>query len=410
MNRRKVLIAIVLTIGWSAAAAFGVSWTQHQGDAAHTGYVGVNVDPARIQQIWSVTTSQLGQSAFVPGAVTDSSRTYVTGRTSDGLYHVHALNLATGARQWVQSFAPYSYPGLSQPCVGNNKVYVHQWGHSGISGGNPAQYPYLMGMDAQTGAKQFATSHAGQWSSGGRPTVAGDQVFCAGGYYGGLDAYNAITGERVWSIGVAQTYGWIPAADQNLVYTYLNSTLQAYRRTDGGLAFSISNGSNGLSSTVTLGQDGEAIVCTSGNLTSFDLQTRSRRWSVSGNFNGSFAVADGIVFASNGIELDLYDALTGAKIGYWFAPPGRYMNNNLLVTRNLIFAQTDQATYALDRLTLQPVWSAAVTGTMSLGDGLLLVNNNNAITAFDLPEPSSLILLALVGLALVRCRYTAPGR
>lgn len=410
MSRAAIRIGVVAFASWLLTApAFGVSWTQHQGNAAHTGYVGVSVDPSRIQQIWSVTASQLGQTSFVTGAVTDGSNAFLTGPVSGGLYQVNALALGSGTRQWVQTFAPYSYPGLSQPSVGNGKVYVHQWGHSGISGGNPAQYPYLMGMDAQTGAKQFATSHAGQWSSGSRPTVAGNQVFCVGGYYGGLDAYDAISGARNWSVGAAQTDGWIPAADDQYVYTYLNSTLQAYRRSDGVVAYSIPNTGGGSTSTVTLGQQNDAIVYSYGTLTSFNLGSRSRQWVVSGNFNGGFAVADGIVFANNGIEVDLFDEATGAKIGYWFAPAGRYMTNNLIVTDNLIFTQTDRTTYALDRSTLQPVWSADVIGTMSLGDGVLLVNNSSTITAFELPEPSALTMLLLGGLAFARQSCSSRG-
>jgi outer membrane protein assembly factor BamB len=342
---------------------------------------------------------------------------YVTCYEGNSTYQVMALNRSTGNKVWNQGFIT-DLDEVSQPSVGNGKVYVHQWGHSGISGGDPSQYPYMIGMDAQTGTKQFATSHAGQWSSGSRPTVAGTQVFAAGGYYGGLDAYNGLSGDSSWFAKVNQQYGWIPAADSQNVYVYMGpassspgpqvGTLYAFNRNTGASAFTIQNPDDLhtlYDGTVFLGSQNDALTLTyNKTITSFDLVNKSVRWRKAGNFNGSFAFDDGRVFAGNGIELDELDEATGNVLRKWFAPSGEYLAGNLLVTESLIFAQTNRSSYAIDRLTLSPVWSTSSIGDLALGDGMLLISNASSVVAFAVPEPASILIMLAGGAALTARR------
>lgn len=407
--------AVALWASSSMAPANTLSWTQYQGNAAHNGYVPVSIAASEIQQLWSVSNAELGQSSLLSGVVTDADHVYLTGKVSSSTWQVLALHRQTGGESWRQSFVPYG-SSLSQPSVGNGMVYVHQWGHSGISGGNPAQYPYLMGINALSGDMEFATSHSGQWSSGSRPTVAGTQVFAAGGYYGGLDGYNGVTGDHSWFSNVNQQYGWIPAADDDRVYVYMGpasaspgpqvGTLYAFNRATGSTAFTIQNPADVHSlynGTVFLGEQSDAITLTyNKTITSFDLKDHDVRWRKAGNYNGSFALADGILFAGNGVQLDLLEEATGNLLDKWFAPAGQSITGNLLVTDTHVFAQTAQTTYALNRNTLTPDWSVNVTGDLALGDGLLLISNSGAVTAFAIPEPTCAALLLSGSLILLR--------
>src|SRR4051794_37139525 len=201
----RVLGALLAATAATTARA-GVMWSQYQGDAGHTGSVSVTVSGAAVHPLWSLTPAQLGQSSFIPGVVTDDQNVYFSANNTGTTDQVLAVRRGDGTEAWRQTYVPYS-GNISPPSLGNGEVYVHQWGHSGISGGDASQYPYLMGMSAATGAKQFATSHSGQWSSGSRPTVIGTQVFAAGGYYGGLDAYDGVSGNHAWFANVNQQYG-----------------------------------------------------------------------------------------------------------------------------------------------------------------------------------------------------------
>jgi hypothetical protein len=415
-----VCAATSIVVGQTSAAVI-TPWTQYQGDAQHTGHVAGTLGNSQPSLLWSISPSSLGELSFVQGAVTDNNHVYVTARHSSSngydYYNVLGLNRISGAEQWTRQVASYS-GDVSAPSIGNGTVYVHQWGHSGISGGNASQYPYVTGINSTTGAIQFSTNHSGQWSSGSRPTVDGTQVFAAGGYYGGLDAYSASSGSHQWFSKVNQQYGWIPAADSQRVYVYMGpasaspgpptGTLYAVNRSTGGLDFTILNPSDSFTlynGTVSLGQQNDALTLTRQGITSFDLAARNVRWSVSGNFSGAFAIDQGSVFAANGIELDHLNESTGAKLGSWFAPAGASLTGNLLVTDDMIVVGTTQGTFGINRGTLDTAWSLPVHGDLALGNNVLLISTTSGLNAYAVPEPTTIPLMGgIIGLYARRLR------
>lgn len=151
--------------------------------------------------------------------------------------------------------------------------------------------------------------------------------------------------------------------------------------------------------TVVLGQQHDALVSSSGNLTSFDLDSRTIQWKLPGNYSGAMAIDDGIVFAAKGIELELLDEATGAKLNSWFAPPAVALSGNLLVTDNMNFTGTTQGTYAIDRVTLNMVWSTPLLGDLALGNNVLLISTTSGLYAYAVPEPSGAALVASASIA-----------
>lgn len=398
-------------VGMNAAyAATTTSWTQFQGDAGHTGYIPAMISQSAIQPLWTASATALGQSTLVLGAATDGQYVYTTGFNPTGrIYQVLALNPLTGSKTWSTSFIPVPNYPLSAPTTGNGMVYVDQTGESDAP---PSERPYVYGLSSATGSIVFATTYSAQWGAGSRPTVADNQVFVPGGYFGGLNSYNALTGANQWFATVNQQYGWIPAADTSRVYLYLASgggapgpetgTFYAFNRSTGSLAFTIQNPddkSELFNGTVFLGGQNDAVTLTSGSagltLVSFDLNQQAIRWRSAGNYSGSIAIDQGSIFADKSTELDVLNETTGLKTGSWLAPTGHNLRGNLLVTNNLIFAQTDQSTYAIDRNTLTAVWSTNTVGDLALGDGLLLISNANSVSAFTVPELSTLVLLCM---------------
>jgi outer membrane protein assembly factor BamB len=365
-----------------------------------------------------MTKAQLGCSSLKPGAVTDGRHVYISSDKGGGTFQVLALDPMTGSTRWSRDVVTY-YPNLSAPSVGNGKVYVHRWGD--YYSGNPAPgAPCMFGLDAATGSVQFATIHQGQYSSGSRPTVAETQVFSSGGYYGGLDAYDAVAGGMRWSAPVNQQYGWIPAADAQNVYVYMgfgayspgpqNGTLYRFNRLTGARTSIVNmNDWGGMNNgTVFLGGPNTALALTNviggRELVSFDPVAGDVRWRSRGYYLNCFAIANGTIFAAIGNELDLLDEATGQKVNQWFAPAGQSLAGNLLVTDNLIFVQTGVATYALDRQTLSSVWSTNTTGDLALGDNLLVISNSNAISVFAAPEPATALLLTCAAIGMWRRR------
>jgi outer membrane protein assembly factor BamB len=413
MLRTICLLAVLLTQRF-ALAGVSVPWTQFQADAWHSGHVTGTISSTTPAPIWSVTAAGMHEASFVLGAVTDSNHVYLTadnrGQVLNSYFDVIALDRKTGSEAWLREVASYAGQ-TSAPSADNSLVYVHQWGHSGISGGNPSQYPYVTGMSAATGAISFATSHSGQWESGSRPTVQGTQVFAAGGYYGGLDSYDSTTGAHQWFSDVNQQYGWIPAADLQRVYVYMGpasaspgpeiGTLYAFNRVSGGLDFSIQNPGDTFTfynGTVSLGSQQDALTLTTQGLVSFDLNARNVRWHVAGNFTGAMAIDQGNVFAANGIELDQLDEATGSKVHSWFAPAGASLTGNLLATDNAVIVGTTKGTYAIDRSTLTTLWSLPIQGDLALGNDVLLISTTDGLNAYSVPEPSTGTLLVCCAL------------
>ena len=157
-------------------------------------------------------------------------------------------------------------------------------------------------MNSATGSVVFATTYSAQWGAGSRPTATDGQVFVPGGYYGGLNSYNALTGANQWLATVNQQYGWIPAADTSRVYVYMGSasaspgpytgTLYAFDRSTGHSAFTIQNPDDKFTlynGTVFLGGQNDAITLTNGSagltLVSFDLNQQNIRWRSAGNYS-----------------------------------------------------------------------------------------------------------------------------
>jgi outer membrane protein assembly factor BamB len=190
-SRCSIVVFCVFTglhggIEMNAVSAATTSWTQFQGDAAHTGYVPITVQPSAIQPLWNVSATALGQTHLVPGAATDARYVYMTGYDDNtSIESVLALNPTTGSKTWSRPFVRNTVFSLTAPSTGNGLVYVDQMGES------PDLSPKVCGLNPVTGNIVFSTTYSAQWSGGSRPTVTTNQVFVPNS--AGLNSYNALT-------------------------------------------------------------------------------------------------------------------------------------------------------------------------------------------------------------------------
>ncbi len=408
LGTRIPLAVLTVTFLLLSPQAFA-QWSQYQGDAAHTGYVNEAVARTNHTRIWERSFTTVMNRGPWPGVAANSQGVFQMVQTGTD-YHYQdlvCLDSRTGSQRW--STPVYTSFGMvSAPSVDGSRVYVHSYGHSNVSGAPASYHPRLIGFDSLTGAVQYETGHDGQWGSGSRPTVLGGQVTALGGYYGGMDCYDAVTGARQWFIPFSQDGGPPPAMDENFAYVHfgLSSGAQFYAidRQTGQVQYSILDATDTWGTAAyapALGSQNDAIVAGNGyrKLTSFDLQQHTIRWTRQLDVVDAVAIADGAVFVPTKNWVSMLDEATGWDMWSWNAPVGVTLSSNVVLARNALFVASHTSLYAIDRASGATLWSeylgdggSNLEYTLALYDGVLYAAGYNRLIAFNVvPEPSGLL-------------------
>ena len=147
--RIRLLSGALALVFFSSAATAVEPWNTFQGNASHSGYVPVSVDPSRSKFLWSVTIPS-GQPLNPVTAA--EGRVFVTdvGYFSNaGLY---VLNAATGGIQWSTTYGDVF--SVNPPAYDSGKVYVQT--------GNHYNDTFLRAYDVATGQSVFQAPHSAQ--------------------------------------------------------------------------------------------------------------------------------------------------------------------------------------------------------------------------------------------------------
>lgn len=355
-------------------------WSTYNGNAAHTGYVPASFDPANFTRRWNrpergVTTAH--------GPAIDNGRVFLITGARFGQWEVVAVNEATGDVAWRYDMG--SLHRVNAPAAANGKVYVTSTGH---------QDSFFWVFDQATGQLVSKTALDSQWPNYQAPTVAGNMVYSNNGYYGGMVKFNSTTNLVEWrNTTLPQVDNWTPSIDANYAYAYLSNAVYAVDLATGNIAFSIANpGSSGYANAPAVVLDGKlGFVVQYGRMFGFDLQARAKIWETNGNIAGHPVLANGIVYSlgENGSQVDARATATG-MLQWKSAPLGNasmnVVNERLLVTSNLVFASSSQATVAVDIATRQVVWTYPLGGELAISDRgvLYIVSAGGKVAAINL--------------------------
>lgn len=350
-------------------------WATHQGGPLHTGAVSATVDPGVFKVLWDVDT---GGGALNP-PVEGGGRVYVSNNLYFGDQKAFAFDLGTGARRWSYSFG--SIHSAHPPAFGNDRVYVATGGHGDS---------YVHAFDAATGSLQFRSGYGNQWSRWYAPVVVGNTVYTAGGYYGGLNAFDATTGARRWFANTAQYDGWSPAVRDNLVYAY-TTTLTVHDAATGTLSYSVADpgfswGGYDVSASPALGSRNNLLVTQGGRLLSFDLTNRSIGWQVKGQYRRNVTVADEVLYVWNGTQVEARKESDGSHLWVWPLPAGETAEGSVIATKNILFVSSNRRTYAIDMAARRATWSYPAGGHLAVSkDGkLIIAQSTGKLTAIAL--------------------------
>jgi outer membrane protein assembly factor BamB len=255
------------------------------------------------------------------------------------------------------------------------------------------QYAHLWSLDPTTGSIRFRVSYVNQWWSYLSPVVVGHSVFMGGGYGPGMYDMSTADGAERWYVPLDMSDRFTPAVRGGLVYGY--TAYQRHRLTvvdsaTGAIAYEIAdpNGvgwSYHLEGAPALGSLDDAIVTQGGRVVVFDLVNRRVKWEFAGQIALGVAVANGVVYVQRNGKLTAFRESDGAELWSWADDMyGRV--GTPVVTDNVAFVSTESRTYAIDLRTHQKVWTADVSGSLSITKGglLLIAQPYGSLIAYDI--------------------------
>ena len=363
------------------------AWEMFQGNASHTGYVPVTIDPTKFASRW------LWLAQAPP----------TTMSVANGILYVvsppilYALRESDMSLAWSHDFSdvlagspfPVSLLAVNPPTVSGGTVYVTE---------DAQQYSYMFAFDAATGNLLYQSQMGAQWEHYLAPTVYGGAVYNDGGGYGGMFAFDTASGSQLFFAYLQQFDFWTPAVDAYYAYAYIGgqtaytpAQLNVLDRQTGALVAQILDNSYqwagySMYGSPVIGAPGSVVATNTGNsasneLIDFDIATTSISWHIPGHYHGNPAYHAGVFYALNGsplyspasvpVTLEARSEADGSLLWIWSAPTGDVITeaeSDVLLTENLVFVSTDNATYAIDLTTHVAVWTLPYRGHLAISD------------------------------------------
>ncbi|CAM4122980.1 Ig-like domain-containing protein [Corallococcus exiguus] len=349
-------------------------WATFQGTARHTGAVEATLDPSAFRSLWSRQLG-VGSGALNPvtegdGRVFASSYSYFS--TNQQL---SALDARTGEPLWTYNFNRIH--SAHPPAYSDGAVYLTTGGH---------EDSFLYAFDAATGEVRFRGAYGNQWSRYYAPVVMDGTVFMAGGYYGGMYAFNVSGGEHQWFTQTSQYDEWTPAVEGNQVFAYTEPRLQVVDALTGTMSYEIADPGFqwtgwSMNTAPVLGGAQNVLAIQGSRLLSFDLENRTVGWTRKASFTGTVTVAEGVLYVFNNRAVEARSEADGALLWTWIPPEGE-PRWTTLVTDNLLFVSTSSNTYAVDLTARVQMWKYPAGGRLALGkDGILFIAQDNGTLA-----------------------------
>lgn len=348
--------------------AIATPWVTFQGNASHDGFSLYTINADEITQLWQIELS------YNPNQISAAeNKVYVTSIT--GTKKVQAFNSSSGTELWSLDFG--SINSITPPAYANGKVFFQTGGHSDS---------FLRGVNATTGTVEFESSYGNQWSNYFAPTPYENDIYIAGGYYGGMYGFTQ-TGEEKFFTSLEQYDGWTPSVDDTLMYGYTGPTLTAVNRQTGELEFSITDENYDWNGWTTpgagvLGSLNNFVTVERNRLISFDLENKDIAWEKSANYINEAAIAYGRVYVNNGGVLEVLDEYTGELL--WSFEADEDLTQNIAITRNLVFISSNSKTYAVDIDSHESAWEVDTFGQLAISEGILYIAGDQKLTAYNI--------------------------
>ena len=365
-------------------------WSMFQGNAAHTGFVPVVLDPDKFSTRWQQAVSSVpGQNGLlVASTATSDGQLFVSGDD-----HLYVLKELDGSTNWSYDFSSLPFPSVNPASIANGVVYVAAGQQSST---------YLFAFKAKSGALVFKSAMSSQWENYLAPTIGVSGIYTDAGTYGGLYGFATSGAERFFATE-EQTSLWTPAVDANGVYSY-TGYLQVNDPVTGAVTHTIAdptfqNYTYVIGGSPVIGAPGSIFMANYENslingggigntLLNFQTGSDSIAWKVRGDYPSTPAYDKSLLYVANNspVRLEVRAESDGRLTWSWVPPQAGDVAfiSEVLLTKNLVFVSTNLATYAVDLSTHLTVWSVPLVGKLSLSkSGVLYIQAADEISAFN---------------------------
>jgi outer membrane protein assembly factor BamB len=351
------------------------AWPTYQGNSKHSGKVDITLAVENFKERWH---APLDLASLNQGAAGDG---YIFFNNAGEIY---ALDARTGTSLWTQSLiadSNFSFNAFNPPAYADGVVYVQTGGHEDA---------FLWAFNCVDGSLLFKVPLEDQWSNFYAPTIVDGTVYIGGGYYGGMYAFDAKTGERKWWQTLNQYDQFTPAVTGDYVIAYTGNyfpNLTVANKTTGNVLFEIPDPdfpsyirSLNLAPVVA----GDMVLANyNGRMVAFNLTSKKLQWQLSSGFKGQPAVKGDQFYIHNSGVVEVRSLSDGALVSSITGAAA--FTGNPLLTDNLLFVTDDKNTYAYQLDTGALVWTlAGKTGALTMAEGALVIFGSTGITTWDL--------------------------
>jgi Tol biopolymer transport system component len=349
------------------------NWLTLGGDVWHSGYAPNQPPTWRYGLAWSVNLTQPIRPVVSADGILIAapSSLWSNGR-------IVAYDLDSGTELW--RFQSDEAGGVSPASISNGAVYFIQ---------SLSQDSYMVCLDLYTGRTIWRSHISYALTSELPPLVVEQKVYV--GSAAGLLTYDAAAGvELRFGASSSGSGGWIPSYADGKLYSWLPQILNPYNSSffsehdpsSGAILWTLTLPWNSNSSsfhTPPVISKRTALVADAQFLAAVNLDTRTLRWSVAGDYENTVpAVAGDVVYAINSGKLQARKISNGALIGS-FSLPDIYLTSSPVITDTGIYVSgynatgTVVTTYLLDRATLKVKWTVPSGYWLSASNGFLLI-------------------------------------
>ncbi len=336
---------------WSRAT----DWVSLGGNARHTGYVPVTIDPSRLKLAW--TKANFRAVVAARGAVISALK---------GDSAIVAVDPATGSVKWAKP-AQGAF-SVATPAISGGTAY---W----FVGGGDNHGFWSASLADGKGVGPLASPIAVTLLSWGSLVPSGSMI--VGGTLsgaGGVVGFDPVSGASRFIFSGMRSLS-TPVVQDGSIVSFGSASAAGISRADASGTTTLAREDAQLlaATSATLTDNGRLIGTLGGRVVAADPATGALRWQHGTDYlNAGLKAAKGLIFACAQRRLDALNETDGSLAWSW-TPTDEFVPCAEAVTDNLLFVVGQQKVYAIDLATHSPVWSYPGTGSLIISpDGYVL--------------------------------------